>query len=331
MTTESTADVRLLKDLEPAVEAGLNRHLAGAKEWFPHEYVPWSRGHDFGAVFGGRAWQPDQSSLPEAVGTSLVVNLLSEDNPPSCHPIIAEHFGRDGAWDTWFHRWTAEEDLHGQAIRDYLLASRTVDPVALGRARLAHVSAGFELEHASVAEVIAYVSFQELDTRVAHRNTGRLSGDPVCEGLLTRVTQDENLHMLFYRDLLDALLELVPDVAMRAVATVVTAFRMPGHGIEGFRRKSAQIALAGIYDPRLHDDDVLLPVLRRLNIFERPARGADGERARGELAAHLTALDRAAQCFTQRREAARQRITDADRPTRVARNAGPTVGTERTQ
>ena len=52
MTTVPTADIRLLLDLEPVVEAGLNRHLATAKEWFPHEYVPWSRGLDFDGVLG---------------------------------------------------------------------------------------------------------------------------------------------------------------------------------------------------------------------------------------------------------------------------------------
>ncbi|MFJ9006084.1 acyl-ACP desaturase [Streptomyces canus] len=67
-----------------------------------------------------------------------------------------------------------------------------------------------------------------------------MSGAPVCEGLLTRVAHDENLHMLFYRDLLEALFDPAPDVAMRAVAAVVTSFRMPGHGIEGFARKSAR-------------------------------------------------------------------------------------------
>jgi len=52
------------------------------------------------------------------------------------------------------------------------------------------------------------VSFQELATRVAHRNTGRISGDPVCDQLLARVAADENLHMIFYRNLLAAAFEL---------------------------------------------------------------------------------------------------------------------------
>ena len=34
----------LLNELSPVAERLMDRHLAGAKEWFPHEYVPWSRG-----------------------------------------------------------------------------------------------------------------------------------------------------------------------------------------------------------------------------------------------------------------------------------------------
>ncbi|EUA01784.1 putative acyl-[acyl-carrier-protein] desaturase desA1 [Mycobacterium kansasii 824] len=45
-----------------------------------------------------------------------------------------------------------------------------------------------------------YVSFQELATRVSHRNTGRASNDTIAEQLMARVSHDENLHMIFYRD-----------------------------------------------------------------------------------------------------------------------------------
>ena len=86
------------------------------------------------------------------------------------------------------HRWTAEEGRHGIAIRDYLLATRAVDPVALERARMAHMGAGFESDnHNDLLRSLAYVSFQELATRIAHRNTGKLTGDPICEQLLARI------------------------------------------------------------------------------------------------------------------------------------------------
>jgi acyl-[acyl-carrier-protein] desaturase len=106
----------LLRDLEPTVEVNLNRHLATAKEWFPHEYVPWSQGRDFDGVLNGVAWDPSQSKLSPVARTSLIVNLLTEDNLPSYHHEIAALFGRDGAWGTWVHRWTAEEGRHGTAI-----------------------------------------------------------------------------------------------------------------------------------------------------------------------------------------------------------------------
>jgi acyl-[acyl-carrier-protein] desaturase len=103
---------RLLCDLESTVAANLDRHFEVAKEWMPHEYVPWSQGQDFGDL-GGRCWEPDQSSLSPVARTALEVNLLTEDNLPSYHREIERAFGRDGAWGTWVHRWTAEEGRHG--------------------------------------------------------------------------------------------------------------------------------------------------------------------------------------------------------------------------
>jgi acyl-[acyl-carrier-protein] desaturase len=305
MATAPAETAALLRDLEPVVEANLDRHLTMAKEWFPHEYVPWSLGSDFDGILGGTAWQPDQSKLSDVARTSLIVNLLTEDNLPSYHHAIASIYGRDGAWGTWVHRWTAEEGRHATAIRDYLLTTRAVDPVALERARMVHMSTGFDNDHTGVVSTIAYVSFQELATRVSHRNTGTISDDPVCDQLLARIAQDENLHMVFYRNLLSATFDLAPDATMRAVSDVVMSFQMPGHSIENFIRKSAQIAMAGIYDLRIHHDEVLSPILRHLRIFDRDDLTAAGDQARTELAAFLTTLDRSASRFTERRAARR--------------------------
>jgi hypothetical protein len=76
------------------------------------------------------------------------------------------------------------------------------------------------------------------------------------------------VYMLFYRNLLAAAFELTPDETMRAVTDVVTSFQMPGHTIDGFRPKSVAIANAGIYDLRLHHDEVLTPILRQWRVFE---------------------------------------------------------------
>ncbi|MET8837214.1 acyl-ACP desaturase [Micromonospora sp. NPDC004540] len=302
----------LLLELEPVVEKNLDRHLSLAKEWFPHEYVPWSEGRTFAGPLGGEPWVESDSTLPEVARTALIVNLLTEDNLPSYHHEIATLFGRDGAWGTWVHRWTAEEGRHGTAIRDYLTVTRAVDPVALERARMTHMSAGYVNAHDDeVLHSLAYVSFQELATRISHRNTGRATGDPTCEALLARVAADENLHMVFYRNLLGAAFELAPSQAMRAVADVLAEFQMPGVGIEGFARKSVAIALAGIYDLRQHRDEVVVPVLRQWNLFEATGLDADGEAARDQIAAQLDTLETQASRFEEKRAARNARLARA--------------------
>lgn len=298
----------LLADLEPVVERELNRHLSQAKEWFPHEYVPWSQGEDFSGPLGGREWTPQERRFSDAARTSLFINLLTEDNLPSYHFEIATIFGRDGAWGEWVGRWTAEEGRHGTAIRDYLMVTRSVDPIELERARMIHMTEGFQAIHPGMLAGLSYVSFQELATRVSHRNTGAATGDPIAEQLLARIALDENLHMVFYRNVLAAAFELEPDATMCAVTASVRDFAMPGHGIEGFERKAVQIAVAGIYDLRQHRDEVVMPVLRAWKVFDRDDLGPVGERARQELAALLEDLDTSASRFEEKRDALKARL-----------------------
>lgn len=297
---------RLLLDLEPVVAANLERHIGLAKEWHPHDYVPWSQGRDF-AFLGGEDWRPEDSPLDPAARVAMVVNLLTEDNLPSYHREIATRFGRDGAWGQWVGRWTAEEGRHAIAMRDYLVVTRGTDPVALERLRMEHMQAGYDSGDKSMLQAIAYVSFQELATRVSHRNTGRATGCPLAEQLLARVSTDENLHMVFYRNLMASAFELAPDDAMEAVRDEVVGFTMPGMGMTDFVRNSVIIAKAGIYDLRLHHDDVIQPVLKYWRVFERTDVGARGEKARQELSEFLVDLDARASRFVEQRERARAR------------------------
>jgi acyl-[acyl-carrier-protein] desaturase len=307
-TTDST---RLLLDLEPAVTENLNRHLETAKDWMPHEYVPWSLGRDF-ADLGGDAWDPGQSALSPIARTALEVNLLTEDNLPSYHREIERAFGRDGAWGTWVHRWTAEEGRHAFCIRDYLLVTRGVDPDELEQARMQVMQTGYDSAEKPILNVLAYVSFQELATRVSHRNTGKFAGDPIAEKLLTRVSTDENLHMVFYRNLTKAALDFSPNATMRAITDEVVHFAMPGAIIPGFTRKAVQIAQAGIYDLRVHHDEVIWPLLRHWKVFELEGLDAEGEKARTELSDFLARIDAQAVRFVEKRDRARARAAAVD-------------------
>ncbi len=307
--TATMTQTQMLLELEHVVEENLNRHLSVAKEWLPHEYVPWSDGRNFDGPLNGDAWSPEDSPMSDVARSSLIVNLLTEDNLPSYHHEIASLFGRDAAWGSWVHRWTAEEGRHGIAIRDYLLTSRAVDPTELERLRMDHMSTGYESAHSQdLVRSLAYVSFQELATRVSHRNTGKLTDDPVADALLAKVAADENLHMIFYRNLLKGALELDPNHTMRAIADVVKQFAMPGTDIAGFQRKAVQMAVAGVYDLRQHRDDVVAPVLRFWNVFEIEGLDAEGEQARTELAEFMEELEKQALRFEDKRDVLKARM-----------------------
>ena len=115
---------------------------------------------------------------------------------------------------------------------------------------------------------------------------------------------DENLHMVFSRNIVAAALKLAPNDTMRAITDEEKSFQMPGNIIPGFLRKSVQIASAGIYDLRIHHDDVVMPLLRQWEVFDLEGFDAEGEQARTELAEDVQALDAAASRFVQKREEA---------------------------
>ena len=297
---------RLLHDLEPVVERLLERHLASTKEWFPHEHVPYSRGRD---AVDGEQWTDADADLAgatidDAVRSALLVNLLTEDNLPYYFRTIERIFGADGAWGTWVRRWTAEEGRHSMAIYSYLMVTRAIDPHHLERCRMAQVSGGLIPEPPNFHQCLVYLSLQELATRISHRATGKMIGDPAGYEVMMRVAGDENLHQLFYRDLAAAAIELDPDGMMHAIEQQVAGFTMPGIGIPGFADHAKRIAQAGIYDLAVHHEQILVPVvLRTWDVENVAGLGAEGEQAREKLMTRMTKSERVARRVAQRREA----------------------------
>ena len=291
----------ILKELEPVVASELNRHESMYKNWQPHEYVPWSVGRNYYAL-GGEDWEPEQSKLGKAARAAMYVNLLTEDNLPSYHREISTVFGRDSAWGAWVDRWTAEENKHGISMRDYLVVTRAIDPVELENARMEQVTSHYKSGDKTPLEAVAYVTMQELATRIAHRNTGlesKKDGDVLADRLLNRIAKDENLHMIFYRNIGKAALEVAPNEMMKAITKEIDEFVMPGAAsIPNFGRKALQIADAGIYDLQMHLDDVVLPVLKQWNIWDRTDLSGDGAEARDRLRKVLDKKDEEAKIFS---------------------------------
>ena len=213
----------LLIELEPEAGRLYDRHLKVAQEWFPHDYIPYRLGRDFDK----EPWTPDQPRLTGVAQTAFEINLLTEDNLPSYHRLIHGMFGDgDGAWINWIGRWTAEEGRHAIVLRDYLMVTRNIDPILLERGRMSQLEKGYDIASPDTLHGLAYVAFQELATRISHRNTGSLLDDPAGRAVMARVAADENLHHLFYRDLATAAIARDPS-AMVVAPSHGCAFSVP--------------------------------------------------------------------------------------------------------
>ncbi|MGW5454937.1 acyl-ACP desaturase [Nocardia sp. NPDC003979] len=281
---KTLTDRELLDALADVVETNLNRHIEAAEGWQPHDLVPWSDGRNF-AFLGGTDWAPDQSDLSETAKLALTVSVLVADNLPSYHRELGKYL-RTGPWWRWVGRWTAEENRHEIMLRNYLMLTRAVDPVALERARMAHMTAGFNRPPLHLIDVLATCAFEEAAAAIRHRNTAALGENPIVTAMAEKLAVDDELQAEFFAELVSAALDLVPDQGARAIADQVAAFRVPQVDLPGGGSSDEALAAAGIYDPAKEGELVFKPLLQRWNIFTRTDLGEEGEKARAELA-HL--------------------------------------------
>ena len=290
----------VLRALEPVVEGELNRHNSTRRPWTPADFLPIDAE---GRIIGhpSRLDPEERPLLSPTAQSAMIVNLLTEDNLPSYHRVIANNFTLDGAWGTWVNQWTTEEDSHAYVMRSFLDLTQAVDPQQLEKERFDQMLQGYNVEKDPL-HTLAYVTFQELATRVSHRQTGIATNNRIADDMLKRIAADENLHMIFYRNLAGAALDEAPNQMMRAIADEVINFEMPGSNISGFQSRALEIAGAGIYDLRRHKDEVVMPVLKKWRVFERDDLGPVGEAAREELAAFLAKLDIQATQFEEKRD-----------------------------
>jgi acyl-[acyl-carrier-protein] desaturase len=143
---------------------------------------------------------------------------------------------------------------------------------------------------------------QELATRIAHRNTGKLIEDEAGQAIMLRVGNDENLHYLFYRDLATAALEAAPSEMVLGIERAVRTFAMPGTGIPDFERVARVVARAGIYDLAIHHDQILEPVvLRHWKVAELTGLSDAAARARDALVERVARIGKVARRLTAER------------------------------
>ena len=257
-----TAKLELVEAIESEVHALTEEHLGRRSDWYFHDIVPWERGESF----MDKPWDISQVTISEDARTSLVLNLLTEDNLPYYHSLIEKHMPQTSAFVRWNRLWTAEEAQHSIAIRTYLLTSRNTDPYQLEDDRKATMMNGYQPTYDDPTEIFAYTATQELATRVSHRNAGKITDDPAAYELMRNIAADENHHFIFYKGVMRAMIDQAPELVLGGIYRVFDNFQMPGVAMPNFLRRSIQVAKAGVYNLRIHHDRVLQPIIKEWDI-----------------------------------------------------------------
>lgn len=271
----------LLNELRADVTRLYDRHLENERTWYPHEQIEWGEG----TSFRERPWSKSDYDVADGVRSAIYVNLLTEDNLPYYTQTLMSHTPADHPLHDWNHQWTMEENRHSMIMRDWVHISRCIDPTMLEDGRRVQMHRGEVPTPDSLADLIAYVAFQERATQIAHRNTGAKlpKDDKMGRTVLATIAGDETKHYVFYRDLSLAAFAVDPSLMMAATARQLTRFAMPGTGIPGFTRHAVRIAREGIYGLGQFLNDVVEPVTTAWNLEGMKGLSADGERAREQI------------------------------------------------
>ena len=295
--------VDLLSELAPDVERLYNRHLESPRDWYPHEQIDWGQGESFES----RPWSPEDYPIGEGVRSSIYVNLLTEDNLPYYTDTILSHAPDHHPIRDWSYQWTMEENRHSMIMRDWVHVSRCINPTLLEDGRRVQMTRAEVPRMPDFAEMIAYVSFQERATQIAHRNTGAKlpKEDKMGRNVLGLIAGDETKHYLFYRDLTLAAFAIDPSAMTIAVAKQVSTFAMPGTGIPAFTRHAVRIAREGIYGLAQYVKDVLTPVLSLWDVDHLSGLSKEAEGARLDLLAAVSAVTKTVERMADKTAGAR--------------------------
>jgi acyl-[acyl-carrier-protein] desaturase len=247
----------LTLELEPVVADNLARHLLTADEWYAHDYVPFDEGRNF-AFLGGEDWDPAQVTLPTAIVDAVEILLITKDNLAGYHRELVEHFILEDKWGRWIGRWTAEENLHAIALREYLVVTRNFDPVADEEVRVRHVMRGYQASNYTQIETLVFMAMYERAHAVYTRNLEAGIDEPVLKKLIGRIAADEERHAEFFDNLVIHCVEHHRDSTIAAIARRATGFPVVGGDIIEYREtKLRSAAESGVFDQAAADKVVV--------------------------------------------------------------------------
>ncbi|MDT5260580.1 MAG: acyl-[acyl-carrier-protein] desaturase, partial [Mycobacterium sp.] len=154
-------------------------------------------------------------------------------------------------WGTWIGRWTAEEHLHAIVLREYLVVTRDIDPVANEHVRVEHVMKGYRADQLSKIETLVLMALRAREHGVFCRRLAAQIDDPTLRRLMELIAVDEERHTVFFENLVRECYRLEPEETIGAIAARAAELDVIGADIDAYKDKVVTVAEAGIFDENL--------------------------------------------------------------------------------
>lgn len=236
----------LIVALEKALPELAEEHDAAAVAWNPHDWVPWDSGRNF-AFLGGDDWDPSQATLSDEGRAGMLALLLTKDNLPSYHRVLAKYFPAFSDWRALVGVWTSEDNRHSIVLRDYLVVTRAIDPVDAENRRRIHVTAGYRQNPDAVAElkpldVLAVMAVHENQCVQFTAKLGAAVTDDVLKQILTKIGADDALQAKTFTAFLGAGLVADQEAAVLAIDKALSGVEPIGSDVADFEAEYALLA-----------------------------------------------------------------------------------------
>lgn len=250
---EIKSKTEVLSQLESKVKEWMEQHIAKRKLWFSNDFLPVDEKNSDDQNKIVDNLRDRAKAIKDPARVAVALNLLTEEGLPHFHRLIAQHLGSESFWSKWNNMWTAEEDRHGNILRDYARDSRLFRFREVEMMQFYYQEAGFNPNwDKDPYKVFVYTTLQERATQFSHKNAGKLVGEdePLLNGILSNIAADEAKHFTFYRNVFKEVLKLDPNRALVSASEIMPAIDMPGFSMPNFREMADVVRRVGIYGPR---------------------------------------------------------------------------------
>ena len=278
------SDDELILALEKALPEITEEHQAGAQQWNPGDWVPWDKGRNF-AFLGGADFEAGQESLSPTAAAGLLALLLTKDNLPSYHRVLARHFPPFTDWRQLIGVWTAEDNRHSIVLRDYLVVTRAMDPVDAENRRRIHVVAGWKQSSEAVAELGPMDTLAELaihENQCVHFITKLIeyAEDPDLVTILEKIRTDDAAQAAMFQAYLIAGAVADQEATVLAVDKALANIERIGGDIADFDEQRDYIA---DFEDAASDAAIAAKLAQELKLESLQSLSAEAEAARARI------------------------------------------------